>query len=50
MSDGRRTYVVADIDSNDQLGRVDLVQDANDSLDEEVAEFLGKEGMVVIER
>ena len=50
MSNGRRTYVVADIDSNDQPGHVDIVQDANDSLDEEVAEFLGKEGKVVIER
>ena len=42
--------MVADIDSNDQPGHVDIVQDANDSLDEEVAEFLGKEGKVVIER
>ena len=45
------THVMAKTDANGQIiGKVDLVKDTNSTLDPEVAELLGDEKMVVIER
>lgn len=48
LSNGHRSYVVAEINQQGDISKTDFINDSNDTLDEDVARILGREEEAVI--